>query len=58
MTARTIEAMAVRLLPMTEAAAWGSAWPEILTGMSKDDLLYEIKLLTMIVIVVMIVLRL
>ena len=26
---------------MTEAAAWGSAWPETLTGMSKDDLLKE-----------------
>ena len=42
MTARTIEAMAARLLPMTEAAPWGSGCAEILTGMSKGDLLSEI----------------
>ncbi len=36
-----MEAMAARLLPMTEAAPWGSAWAEILTGISKDDLPYE-----------------
>ena len=42
MTARTIEAMAARLLPMTEAAPWGSGWAEILIGMSKGDLLSEI----------------
>ena len=34
--------MAARLLPMTEAAPWGSGWAEILTGMSKGDLLSEI----------------